>query len=73
VTEFHPHDRVEVVTDRLVMQGVPRGTIGYVIERWPDGALEVEVMRTDGSSAAQFVASPSELRAAPLPRHRSDP
>jgi hypothetical protein len=65
VTEFAPHDRVEVISDRLLNEGAPRGTIGYVIERWRDGALEIEVMHPDGSTAVQFVAQPSDLRHAP--------
>jgi hypothetical protein len=62
MSEFNPFDCVEVVTSRLMNEGVPFGSIGYVIERWPDGALEVEVMKADGSSSAQFVAQPHELR-----------
>ncbi len=69
MTELSPYDRVEVITDRFRDEGAPRGAIGYVIERWSDGALEVEVMKPDGSTAAQFVAQPSELRYAPAPQH----
>lgn len=69
MTRFEPYDRVEITTDRLAGLGAPRGAIGYVIERWPDGALEVEVMFSDGSTRAQVVASPSELRSAPADGH----
>jgi Domain of unknown function (DUF4926) len=62
MTEFNSYDRVEITTDRFASEGVPLGSIGYVIEHWPDGALEVEVMKADGSTAAQFVAQPSDLR-----------
>jgi len=62
MTRFNPYDRVEVVTDRFTDDGVTRGSIGYVIERWPDGALEVEIMNPDGSTAAQFAARPADLR-----------
>lgn len=62
---YNPYDRVEIVTDRFAGEGVSRGAIGYVIERWADGALEVEVLNPDGSTAAQFVAEPSDLRHSP--------
>jgi hypothetical protein len=61
MTIFKPYDRVEVITDRLEGEGVRRGAIGYVIERWDDGALEVEFLNSDGSTAAQCVLQPSEL------------
>ena len=64
MTDFSPFDRVEITTDRFAAEGAPRGTVGYVVERWYDGALEVEVMRSDGSTAAQFVAQPCDLRLA---------
>ena len=62
MTTFRPYDRVEIVTDRFAAKGVLSGAIGYVIERWDDGALEIEVMNPDGSTAAQFVAQPADLR-----------
>ncbi len=62
MTVFRPYDRVEIVTDRFASEGVQRGATGYVIERWDDGALEVEIMNPDGSTAAQFVAAPEDLR-----------
>lgn len=62
MSDFHPYDHVEIVTDSFRDHGVPPGSTGYVIERWDDGALEIEVMGADGSTIAQFVASPSDLR-----------
>lgn len=50
--DYNPYDRVEVVTDRFVSEGMSRGAIGYVIERWADGALEVEILNPDGSTAS---------------------
>ena len=67
MTSFKAFDRVEIVTDRFGVQGVPSGTIGYVIERWADGALEIEVVNPDGSTAAEFVAQPADLRLASEP------
>jgi hypothetical protein len=69
MTMFAPYDRVEIATDRFAEEGAHRGAIGFVIERWPDGSLEVEVMNSDGSTAAQFVAQAAELRLAPHDGH----
>jgi len=62
MNDFHPYDRVEIVTDRFAEEGVTPGMVGYVIERWDSDAFEVEVMRNDGSTLAQFVANSSDLR-----------
>jgi hypothetical protein len=64
---------VIIDTDRFLDQGVSKGSLGYIIERWPDGALEVEVMRPDGSTTAQFVAQPSELHRAGAEGRETDP
>ena len=42
--------RVAAATDRLSSEGVQRGQVGYVVEVWKDGALEVEFMRPDGTT-----------------------
>lgn len=60
--EFELYNRVRLVTDRFAAEGAPEGAIGYVIEKYDDGALEVEVSdpRT-GETVAQFVAEGSDL------------
>lgn len=58
------YDRVRVVTDRFRGSGAPAGTIGYIIEECADDALEVEVSRKDGTTIAQFVATPADLELA---------
>ena len=61
-----PYDRVRVATDRFSSSGVPRGSVGYVIERHADGALEVEFSDAHtGTTWATVVADPSDLRLAP--------
>ena len=57
-------DRVRVVTSRLEAEGAPIGTIGYVIEAYEDGNLEVEVSDADGSTIVQFVARQEDLELA---------
>jgi hypothetical protein len=59
-----PYDRVRVVTSRFEDEGVPLGTVGYVIEEYADGNLEVEVSATDGSTIAEFVAAQDDLELA---------
>ena len=81
MTRFRPHDRVEITSDRFAYLGVPLGSVGYVLALWSDNAVEVEVMYSDGSTLAQFVAYPEDLRLAskrveepvdPLDRSASD-
>jgi len=40
---FELYERVEILTDRFESEGVPAGTVGYVIERYDDGALDFEL------------------------------
>ena len=59
--EFELYDRVRLVTDRFAA-GAPGGSIGYVIEKYDDGALEVEVSDPlTGATVAQFVAESVDL------------
>ena len=41
-TEIAINSRVELRSDEYAADGATRGMIGYVIERYPDGNLEVE-------------------------------
>ena len=60
--EFEPYDRVRLVTDRFAVAGAREGSIGYVIEKYDDGALEVEVSDPlTGETVAQFVAGAPDL------------
>jgi hypothetical protein len=60
-----PYDRVQVVTSRLEGEGAPQGTIGYVIEEYDDGSLEVEVSGADGATFAQFVVRQEDVDLTP--------
>lgn len=63
-----PYDRVRVTTDRLRGEGVPLGSVGYIIETYPDGAFEVEVSDpSTGATLALVVATPGELERAEQP------
>jgi hypothetical protein len=60
--EFEIYDRVQIVTDRFAAAGALQGSIGYVIEKYDDGALEVEVSDPlTGETVAQFVAAAADL------------
>jgi hypothetical protein len=62
------YDRVRFVTDRLRGDGAPLGSVGYIIEAYPDGAFEVEVSDpSTGTTRALVVAKPDELERADLP------
>jgi hypothetical protein len=63
---FMLYQRVRIVTDRFAAERAPRGSVGYVIECYQDGAYEVEVSNPDtGETVAQFVANTADLEAAP--------
>jgi hypothetical protein len=65
--EFELYDRVRLVTDRFAVAGALEGSIGYVIEKYEDGVLEVEVSDPlTGETVARFVAEAADLvRVAP--------
>jgi hypothetical protein len=64
-----PFDRVRLVNDRFEAEGVPRDSLGYVIEAYPDGALEVEFSDpATGQTWATIVAQVSDLVRTPEPR-----
>lgn len=64
--EFNLYERVRVVSDRFAVDGTPKGTLGCIIDRYEDGAYEIEVSNADtGETVAQFVATSDELESAP--------
>jgi hypothetical protein len=53
---------VRITTDRYAEEGVPEGTVGYVIEVYEGGYCEVEFSDPEtGISFAQLVVAPAEL------------
>ncbi len=56
-----PYDIVRIASDRFRGKGAPRGTVGVVVDEYPDGAVEVEVSREDGATVALFSARQDEL------------
>ena len=55
------YERVRLRTDRFVSDGAKKGDVGFVIEIYPDGNVEVEFSNADGVSYAQLVATPEDL------------
>jgi len=57
------YDRVQFTTDRFRNEGVLNGAIGYIIEKYSDGALEVEISNPQtGITVASVVAQANEVR-----------
>jgi hypothetical protein len=62
MADIEVYDRVRVVTPRFESQGVQAGMQGYVIDKYPDGNMEVEISNpATGETIAFFAATPSDL------------
>jgi len=62
MNEIQIYDRVRVVTPRFSGQGVQPGMQGYVLDKYPDGNLEVEISDPGtGETIALFAAEPADL------------
>lgn len=55
------YSKVRLVTNAYVQDGVGIGSIGYVIEVYPDERYEVEFSDKDGITIAQLVLGSNEL------------
>ena len=58
------YTKVKITTDRFAGEGVPAGTVGWIIEIHQDAsgpAYEVEVMDDEGHTLALVVPRPGEL------------
>lgn len=59
------YDRVRLITDRHRSSGVPIDTVGYVLEVYPDGGLEVEVSDpVSGETQALLSVRPEDVEPA---------
>ncbi len=59
------HSRVRLISDRYQKDGAYPGMIGYIIERYADGAVEIEVSDPRaGTTIVQFVARESDIEPA---------
>ena len=60
--DFELFDNVRLGTDQFAELGVPAGSIEYVIEKYADGAMEIEVSNSlSGETIAEFVAEVGDL------------
>ena len=55
------YSRVILLTDMYLNDGVKKGAIGYVIERYPNEQYEVEFSDGNGISIAQIVVGVDEI------------
>jgi hypothetical protein len=60
------YSRIRLITPHYESEGVPLGSIGYLIETYPDGAYEVEFSAPDGTTIAQLVLNDAEVQLAEL-------
>jgi hypothetical protein len=58
-------DRVRLTSDRYAADGARRGDVGYIVEVYEDGAFEIEISASDGTTVALFAAQPDEVEPAP--------
>lgn len=59
------YSRVRLVTDRFKEEGVKKGNIGYIIEKYDDGNYEVEFSDgTTGITIAQIVVKDNDIELA---------
>ena len=64
---IHPYELVRVITDRFAAEGVPRGSVGYAIEEWEPGVLEVAFTDPEtGHDWAMITARDSDLDLVPV-------
>jgi len=61
------YSRIRLTTPHYESEGVPLGSIGYLIETYSDGAYEVEFSAPDGTTIAQLVLNDSEIQLADWP------
>ena len=62
------YSRVRLITDKYAKDGVPEGTLGYVIEVYNDGKYEVEFSNPEtGSTVAQLVIAHEDVIESPEP------
>jgi hypothetical protein len=60
---LHLGDAVEVVTDRFSDDGVPRGSVGYIVDDWADGSYDVDVIDpATGDVAGRIRAAHGEVK-----------
>lgn len=62
---IEPYDRVRFISDQYRSTGAPIDTIGYVLEVYPDGGLEVEVSEpASGVTQALLSVKPEDVEPA---------
>jgi len=71
---LHLGDEVEIVTDRFVTDGAPRGSIGVIVDDWADGSNDVELSDpSTGEVTARVRAAVGEIVAHETPVAEKEP
>jgi hypothetical protein len=63
-SRFSQFQQIAIATDRYASEGAARGSVGFILEIYDDGALEIEIPdRATGHTIALITAWPSEIQA----------
>mgnify|MGYP000666248262 CR=1 FL=1 len=60
------YSRISLLTNRYKSENLPKGSIGYIIETYDDGAYEVEFSDLNGITIGLLAVRESEIQPAPL-------
>lgn len=63
--KFEQFQRVRMVNDKYEKESVRKDALGYIIEIYSDGNLELEFSNEAGETIATIVASPDDVEPAP--------
>ena len=67
-SRFSQFQQIVIATDRYASEGATRGSVGFILEIYEDGALEIPD-RATGHTIALITAWPSEIQADDSPRN----
>jgi Domain of unknown function (DUF4926) len=62
--EFKLYQRVRLINDRHVDEGISKNALGYIIEIYEDNSLELEFSNEEGITIATIVVSENEIELA---------
>jgi hypothetical protein len=60
------YSRICLLINRYESENIPKGSIGYIIETYDDGAYEVEFSDSNGITRGLLVLNESDMQLAPL-------
>ena len=66
------YSRVCLLNNHYEKENIPKGSFGYIIETYDDGAYEVEFSDSDGITIGLLVLRESEIQLAPLSTQKTN-